>query len=246
MNYELLLVEDDQEISELLSELLTREGFHMSAAYDGEKGLMQALENDYDVVILDIMLPKLDGLEVLRSLRKKKNTPVLMLTARGDDIDRIIGFEMGADDYLPKPFNPRELIARLKAILRRIAMDNIHLSDNTASSVLSNTFSHRPKIFKQQDLEIHSYTRQVFIEKKAIDLTGAEYNILAELVRQQGVVVKKTALTERALGRKQTLYDRAIDMHLSNLRKKLGKTPKGQERIITVRGVGYLFPENEP
>jgi len=158
-----------------------------------------------------------------------KNTPVLMLTARGDDIDRIVGFEMGADDYLPKPFNPRELIARIKAILRRVGLDH-------AESVES-----KPTTLATSDIEVRSQSRQVLLNSEELELTNAEYNILVELLSHQGQVIDKAELTQRALGRKLTLYDRAIDMHVSNLRKKLGDTAEGQPRIKTIRGVGYLF-----
>ncbi len=226
---QILLVEDDAEISELLVTLLSREGFNLSCAFNGNEGLDKALLNDFDLLILDIMLPGRDGLEVLRELRKTKNTPILMLTARGDDVDRIVGFEMGADDYLPKPFNPRELIARIKAILRRVGLDQ-------AGSV-----SRTPTTLSTSDIEVRLQSRQVLLKSKELELTNAEYNILLELLNHQGEVIDKAELTQRALGRKLTMYDRAIDMHVSNLRKKLGGTTEGQPRIKTIRGVGYLF-----
>ncbi|UZE96665.1 response regulator transcription factor [Alkalimarinus alittae] len=229
----LLLVEDDSEISELLVTLLSKEGFNITCAFDGNDGLDKAQLQTFDLLILDIMLPGRDGLEVLRELRKSKNTPVLMLTARGDDIDRIVGFEMGADDYLPKPFNPRELIARIKAILRRVGLDHEASKHDTPASLTT------------QDIEVKPQSRQVFLNSKEVELTNAEYNILVELLSHQGEVIDKAALTQRALGRKLTLYDRAIDMHVSNLRKKLGDTPEGQPRIKTIRGVGYLFQVTE-
>lgn len=226
---QLLLVEDDSEISELLVTLLSKEGFNITCAFDGDSGLDKALQHHFDLLILDIMLPGRDGLEVLRELRKTKNTPVLMLTARGDDIDRIVGFEMGADDYLPKPFNPRELVARIKAILRRVGLDQAEPSGKKSPTLSTG------------DIEIRPQSRQVFRNFEEIELTNAEYNILVELLNHQGEVIEKATLTERALGRKLTMYDRAIDMHVSNLRKKLGDTTEGQPRIKTIRGVGYLF-----
>ncbi len=232
MNPTLLLVEDDAEISELLVTLLQRENFDVDTAFDGITGLDKALTGQYALVILDIMLPKMDGLEVLRSLRQSQSTPVLMLTARGDDVDRIVGFEMGADDYLPKPFNPRELMARIKAILRRVTLD---------SQAYNAT---QPERFEEDGLRVNLHNHQVYLNDQAIELTSAEFSILKELLLAKGQVIEKNVLTEKALGRKQSLYDRAIDMHLSNLRKKLGKTPTGNARIITVRGVGYLFPDN--
>lgn len=226
---QILLVEDDAEISELLVTLLSKEGFNITCAFDGNTGLDKAQQSSFDLLILDIMLPGRDGLEVLRELRKTKNTPVLMLTARGDDIDRIVGFEMGADDYLPKPFNPRELVARIKAILRRVGLDHAESTGNKSPTLSTG------------DIEIKPHSRQVLLNSKELELTNAEYNILVELLNHQGQVIDKAELTQRALGRKLTMYDRAIDMHVSNLRKKLGDTTEGHPRIKTIRGVGYLF-----
>ncbi|WP_250655366.1 response regulator transcription factor [Alkalimarinus coralli] len=225
----ILLVEDDSEISELLVTLLSNEGFSISCAFNGDDGLTSAIDSEFDLIILDIMLPGRDGLDVLRALRKVKTTPVLMLTARGDDIDRIVGFEMGADDYLPKPFNPRELIVRIKAILRRVGLDHAE-STTTAQTKLA-----------IGNIEVRPQSRQVFLDSDEIELTNAEYNILVELMKHPGEVIEKGELTQRALDRKLTLYDRAIDMHVSNLRKKLGETTGGQPRIKTIRGVGYLL-----
>jgi len=226
MKANLLLIEDDHEISELLNALLSKEGFNITSAFDGEIGLSIALEQNFDVVILDIMLPKKDGLEVLRDLRAKKTTPVLMLTAKGEDIDRIIGFEMGADDYLPKPFNPRELIARIKALIRRVHYDNQAPKDVPSIEL--------------QGIKLDAKRREVQVNAQQLELTTAEYNILFELMTKPGEVISKANLTEKALGRKFSLYDRAIDMHLSNLRKKLGDE-YASKAIKTIRGVGYLF-----
>ena len=223
MGADILLIEDDSEISELLSTLLAQEGFSMTAAYDGLKGERLALEKKYDVIILDIMLPEKDGLSVLRDIRGQVSTPILMLTAKGDDLDRIIGFEMGADDYLPKPFNPRELVARVKALIRRVEIDQGHLR-NALSELVS----------EQVTLKLR--TREAIINGEAAELTSSEFNILNALMNSANEIITKAELTERALGRKLTLYDRAIDMHMSNLRKKLDK-----EQIKTVRGSGYLF-----
>ena len=225
----LLLVEDDAEISELLVTLLSKEGFDVTCSFDGDDGLQKASDDDFDLLILDIMLPCRDGLEVLRELRKIKNTPVLMLTARGDDIDRIVGFEMGADDYLPKPFNPRELVARIKAILRRVGLDQ---------SIPATT---QEQTLKNGNIEVKPQSHQAFLAGNEVELTNAEFNILVELLSHPGEVIHKSDLTQRALGRKITLYDRAIDMHVSNLRKKLGDTTKDQPHIKTIRGVGYLM-----
>lgn len=226
----ILLVEDDQELNELLTEFLQLEGFNVTSTFDGVAGLEAALSGDHDAIVLDIMLPKMNGLEVLKQLRNSQKTPVLMLTARGDEVDRIVGFEMGADDYLPKPCNPREIIARIKAILRRVEMD---LAD--AQPVSKNG------IIKLEDIEVNPATRVATLNDEPLELTSTEFNLLESLLSNAGQVISKEDLTETALGRKLTLYDRSVDMHLSNLRKKLGAFADGEARIKTVRGVGYLY-----
>ncbi len=226
----ILLIEDDLELNDLLAEFLQLEDFNVTCAFDGAEGLEQALTNDYDAIILDIMLPKLNGLEVLKQLRNSKKTPVLMLTARGDEVDRIIGFEMGADDYLPKPCNPREIIARIKAILRRVDMDTQDLQPSPSNGLI-----------KLDDIEVNPATRVATLSAEVLELTSTEFNLLESLLTNAGSVLSKEALTETALGRKLTLYDRSVDMHLSNLRRKLGPFVDGEPRIKTVRGVGYLY-----
>ena len=230
----ILLVEDDQELNELLNEFLTLEGYAVTSVFDGAEGLAEAKTGNYGVIILDIMLPKLNGLEVLKALRTNHKTPVLMLTARGDEIDRIVGFELGADDYLPKPCSPRELIARIKAILRRVEMDSRidHLSNARSS-------------FRMDDIEVNPATRVATLLDAPLELTSTEFNLLSILLTNAGKVLSKEELTERALGRKLTLYDRSIDMHLSNLRRKLGPFQDGDPRIKTVRGIGYLYVARE-
>ena len=229
-NANILLVEDDQELNELLTEFLQLEGFNVTSTFDGVAGLEAALTGEHDAIVLDIMLPKMNGLEVLKQLRNSQKTPVLMLTARGDEVDRIVGFEMGADDYLPKPCNPREIIARIKAILRRVEMD---LAD--AQPVSKNG------IIKLEDIEVNPSTRVATLNDDPLELTSTEFNLLESLLSNAGQVISKEDLTETALGRKLTLYDRSVDMHLSNLRKKLGAFADGEARIKTVRGVGYLY-----
>jgi len=219
----ILLIEDDPEISELLCSLLIREKFQVTPIFDGLEGERAALTESYDVIILDIMLPSKDGLEVLRDTRGKIKTPILMLTAKGDDLDRIIGFEMGADDYLPKPFNPRELIARIKALLRRIQIDNSHSSEITSEVRVNN-------------IVLKAKSREVFIDNKKTDLTSTEFNVLSALLSQPNEIISKSDLTEKSLGRKLSIYDRAVDMHVSNLRKKIGGTS-----IQTIRGIGYMY-----
>ncbi len=229
-NAKVLLVEDDQELNELLTEFLQLEGFAVTSTFDGAAGLEAALTGSHDAIILDIMLPKMNGLEVLKQLRNSQKTPVLMLTARGDEVDRIVGFEMGADDYLPKPCNPREIIARIKAILRRVEMD---LADAQPAN--------KNAVIKLEDIEVNPSTRVATLNDDPLDLTSTEFNLLENLLSNAGQVISKEDLTETALGRKLTLYDRSVDMHLSNLRKKLGAFADGEARIKTVRGVGYLY-----
>lgn len=225
---QILLVDDDVELCEMLVEYLCSEGFVMDVAYDGETGAQMASSGDYDVVVLDVMLPTLNGFDVLRRIRAELKTPVLMLTARGDDIDRIVGLEMGADDYLPKPCNPRELVARLRAILRR-----------TKPPQLTHNVAHPWDILRVGNIEIHPESRKVFHSEKMLELTSTEYNILEVLMREAGHVITKEVLSERALSRKLTRYDRSIDMHVSNLRRKFGTDSNGQTLIQTVRGIGY-------
>lgn len=220
----ILLVDDDLELCSLLKRYLERELFKVTTAHNVKDGLQEALSGKYQGVILDIMLPGGSGLDILRSIRQRSQIPVLMLTAKGDEMDRIEGLEIGADDYLPKPCNPRELAARLRAILRRgrstdVADARIELDELVI------------------DLDQH----QVFRDEEAIDLTTTEFSILGVLAREAGKVIEKNSLAEQALQRSLTLYDRSLDMHLSNLRKKLGPNRQGEARIKTVRGVGYMY-----
>lgn len=224
MEHKLLIIDDDQEFTDLVRTYLSAENFIISAAHDGEAGLKQALNQQFDAIILDVMLPKLNGFEVLKSLREHLSTPVLMLTARGDDIDRIIGFEIGADDYLAKPCNPRELAVRLKAILRRTHKT----PEKRASLECGNIFMDCTK-------------RIVSVNNNPLELTNAEFNILEMLLKSPGQAFSKKELTEYALGRKFTAYDRSIDVHISNLRNKLGLNEKQEDWVKTVRGFGYTL-----
>lgn len=224
MNSHVLIIDDDVELTELLTEYLEQEGFKITCVHDGETGIKRALNQPFDAIILDVMLPKLNGFEVLRALREHLNTPVLMLTARGDDIDRIVGLEIGADDYLPKPCNPRELVARLKAILRRTQKNPVH----------------KPTI-ECHNIIVDCSKRIVSVAGQPLELTNAEFNILEMLVKSPGQAFSKEELTEYALGRKYTAYDRSIDVHISNLRNKIGDNDPDKELIKTVRGFGYLF-----
>lgn len=223
-----LIIDDDEELCDLVSEYLSVEGFETEAVHDGETGLKRALTGEYGLAILDVMLPKMNGFEVLRSLRAGSKMPVLMLTARGDDMERIVGLEIGADDYLPKPFNPRELVARLRAILRRV-----HSTDEEAHAL--------PEKLQVDDLEVSIPSRSARIDGLELNLTSVEFDLLTVLLEQAGKIVKKDDLSERVLERKLSPFDRSLDMHISNLRKKLGNRHDGGERIKTIRSVGYIY-----
>ncbi len=227
----ILIIDDDEELCELVSEYLMVEGFQVEAVYDGESGLQKALETENDLVILDVMLPKKNGFDVLRELRLESKIPVLMLTARGEDAERITGLETGADDYLAKPFNPRELVARLRAILRR--------TENIADVKQFETDK-----FKVDDVEIQVSARSAKKSGAELNLTSVEFDLLTMLLRDAGRVIKKEDLSEIVLERKLSPYDRSLDMHVSNLRKKLGERRDGTERIKTIRSVGYIYTVN--
>lgn len=222
-----LIIDDDIELCELIAEYLEQEGFAVEAVHDGEAGVERCLSVDYDLVILDVMLPGLSGFEVLRQIRERSRLPVIMLTARGEEVDRIVGLEIGADDYLPKPFNPRELVARMRAVMRRVAG-----GEESGDA---------PTFLLVGDLEMDLGARAVRLAGHEVELTGAEFAILEELVREAGMVVDRNQLSCEALGRRASTFDRSLDVHLSNLRRKLGPATGGGERIKTVRGVGYLY-----
>ncbi len=224
----ILIIDDDEELCELVAEYLTVEGFQTEAVHDGENGLRRALSNQFDLITLDVMLPNKNGFDVLRELRRTSKIPVLMLTARGDDMERIVGLEIGADDYLPKPFNPRELVARLRAILRRVQ---------------TKQESNEGEIDKLQvdDVEVRIPARSANKNGVDLGLTSVEFDLLAELLRQAGKVIKKEDLSEQVLERKLSPWDRSLDMHISNLRKKLGNRAGNIERIKTIRSVGYIY-----
>ncbi|HEX8879840.1 MAG TPA: response regulator transcription factor [Candidatus Acidoferrum sp.] len=218
-----LLVDDDVELCSSLTRLLSMDGFSVKAVHDGDSGVQLALKGEYDLVILDVMLPGGDGRKVLRRIRLTSQVPVIMLTARGDEADRIVGLERGADDYLPKPFNPRELVARMRAVLRR------------------KSGSAPREVFKIGDLRIDCGQRRVVRGGGNVILTGAEFDILLLLVRSAGKVISREEIAEAALGRSMGFFDRSIDNHVSNLRKKLGTHVGGVERIQNVRGTGYVY-----
>jgi two-component system response regulator CpxR len=229
----ILVIDDDVELCSLVAEYLKPEGFQVEAVHDGKSGLNRALTGDHLLVVLDVMLPALNGFEVLRRLRDGSRIPVLLLTARGEDVDRIVGLEIGADDYLPKPFNPRELVARIRAILRRTRAGAGEMPV--------------PDVIKVGDVELDPARRSVHHHGKPVELTSVEFGLLQVLLREAGRVVTREALVDEVLGRKFSPFDRSIDMHVSKVRKKLGDGDSDTEdHIKTVRGAGYIFAAARP
>ena len=222
-----LLVDDDALLTELLTEYLTAEGLNVHSVPDGEAGVQEILSGQYDVVVLDSMMPKMNGLDVLKNVRSQSTIPIIMLTAKGDDIDRIIGLEMGADDYVPKPCTPRELLARINAILRR--------AQNSAGDQ-----GGAPNSISVSDVTLYPAKRQATIKEAPLELTSTEFNLLEVLMRHAGQVVSKETLSIEALDRKLAKFDRSIDVHISSIRHKLGDA----SLVQTVRGLGYLFVKN--
>jgi len=218
----ILLVDDDAELCGLLSEFLQREGYSVECEHEGNAGLQKAMQPGVDLVVLDVMLPGIDGFEILRRLRVNSKVPVVMLTARGEDVDRIVGLELGADDYMPKPFNPRELVARIRAVIRRY---------EPRAAAPSNRI-------EVNGVVLDTGTREVAANGKKVDLTTFEFDILEQLMRSAGHVLSRDALMETFYNRKATPFDRSIDMHISHLRKKI---ENGENLIKTIRGVGYQF-----
>lgn len=226
----ILLVDDDTELCALLEEYLVDEGFKLETCHEGNLGLERALSGQHDLIILDVMLPGSNGFEVLKQLRRKSDVPVLMLTARGDEVDRIVGLEIGADDYLGKPFNPRELVARMRAIFRRLNAQKSNAASIEVSSKLC-----------VDDIELEPGTRRVLKQGLFIDLTAVEFNLLTVLLQSAGKVISREELNRVVLGREYSPYDRSIDVHISKLRKKLGDKVGQADRIQAIRGEGYLY-----
>jgi len=226
----ILVIDDDVELCSLVSEYLRPEGFQVESAHDGNSGLTRALSGEHTLIVLDVMLPRLNGFDVLRKLRDSSRIPVLLLTARGEDVDRIVGLEIGADDYLPKPFNPRELVARIRAILRR--------TRGKGETPV-------PEVIRVGDVELDPATRSVQHRGKAVELTSVEFGLLQVLLREAGRVVTREALVDEVLGRKFSPFDRSIDMHVSKVRKKLGDSGS-EDYIKTIRGAGYIFALARP
>ena len=225
----LLIADDDVELCGLLQDYLQREGFIVDIAYDGQIALQNIASHCPELLILDVMLPQKSGFDVLRELRQKTNLPILMLTARGDQIDRIVGLEMGADDYIPKPCDPRELVARIRAVLRRVynALDEKEQPD--------------PKTIHMDDITLNTLTHDLFKGDERVNVTATEFSILYQLLIYVGRPISKEELTLKCLGRRLTPYDRSIDVHISNLRKKLGQATSGRDRIMSIRGSGYQY-----
>lgn len=221
----ILLVDDDPELCSMQGEYLSNEGFSVRMCHDGESGLEEALSGNHDLILLDVMMPKLNGIEVLRRLRNHSNIPVLMLTAKGDDIDRIIGLELGADDYVSKPCTPRELVARVRAILRRADPDKQDAGQLHPLRVGA--------------LTISAASRCATWHNEVLDLTSTEFNLLEMLCRRAGRTISKEDLSLHTLARPLARYDRSIDVHVSNLRQKLGMLKDGRSPIQTIRGIGY-------
>ncbi|MHA3775565.1 response regulator transcription factor [Verrucomicrobiota bacterium sgz303538] len=222
----ILTVDDDVGLTELLAEYLEPEGFVLDAVHDGETGVARILEGNYALVVLDLMLPGIGGVEVLRRVREKSRIPIILLTARQATMDRILGLEAGADDYLPKPFDPRELVARVRSVLRRARPPEGGPSG---------------EFLTMDDLSLDSGKREVRVENRRLELTTAEFDLLRALLASAGQVVSRESLSRSVLNREFSPYDRSIDNLVSSLRKKLGTAPDGSERIKTIRGTGYIF-----
>ena len=235
----ILLVDDDVELTNLLAGLLSLEGFDIHVVHNGQEALTELELQTYDIILLDIMMPVLNGIETLKQLRQKLTTPVLMLSARDDDIDRVLGLELGADDYLPKPFNDRELVARIKAILRRTAGNSPLATDVITPS--SQTAEENSKQLSFGGVELHPGRQQAIFEGKDLELTGTEFALLQMLMRNPGQILSRELLSLEILGKRLTPYDRAIDMHISNLRKKLPERNDNLPWFKTLRGRGYLL-----
>lgn len=225
----ILIIDDDVELSDLLKEVLSFESCTVSTAYDGVEGL-DIMNDSVDLVLLDVMMPKLNGFETLKLLREKWDVPVLMLTAKGDEIDRVVGLELGADDYLPKPFSERELLARIRAILRRT---------QTPKAQQQNDF------VTYRDIKIYPGRLEAYCNGELLDVTSTEFALLHYFLLHPGQVLTKEVLSLDVLGKRLAAFDRAVDMHVSNLRKKLPDWPNGKPRIKTLRGRGYLLVEGD-
>ena len=228
----ILLVDDDIELTDLLAEVLRLTGFEVEIANNGQEAL-DKLNSSHQLVLLDVMMPVLNGIETLKKIRQTSNIPVMMLTARGEEIDRVLGLELGADDYLPKPFNDRELVARIKAILRRVS--------SSESSQNSTALPSEENTLEFAGLVLHSGLQQASYKGQDLGLTGSEFALLHKLVLRPGQIVSREELSMNVLGKHLSPFDRSIDMHMSNLRKKLPERDNGLPWLKTLRGRGYLL-----
>ena len=224
----ILIIDDDAELCEMLSEYLRKESFEVETVQHGTRGLERARTGSHDLIVLDVMLPGMNGFDLLRELRTTSDVPVLLLTARGDELDRIVGLEIGADDYLPKPFNARELLARIRAIGRRNARE-VRGAGGPKQPVTVG------------DVELDPGSRTITLNGKVVEVTTVEFNLLEMLLRSAGNVVSRDEIALSVLGRELSPFDRSIDVHISKLRKKLGDLPNGRERIKTIRNTGYMY-----
>jgi two-component system response regulator CpxR len=227
----ILLIDDDHELAELLVDYLAQQGFIVHCCFDGQSGLEQAYNSKFDLILLDVMMPKLNGFEVLKALGTSHKTPVLMLTAKGDNDDKVRGLELGADDYLAKPFHHQELLARINAILRRIALTN-----QQSQEALQQEHS----VIAVNNVELNHGTRAVYCHQALIELTGTEYQILTLLMENKGKIIAKETISEQVLDRKLSPFDRSIDVHIGNIRRKFSPYSE-EDKIKTVRGAGYIF-----
>ena len=237
---EILLVDDDLELTELLAELLSLEGFNVTVVHNGKEALSLLETRSFDLMLLDIMMPMLNGTETLKQLRKTSDMPVLMLSARDNDIDRVLSLELGADDYLPKPFNDRELVARIRAILRRAAQSTSSATQTVETPVQLNVGTDGKKL-SFGGIDLNTGRQQASYEGRDLELTGTEFALLQILVRNPGQILSREILSLEILGKQLTPYDRAIDMHVSNLRKKLPERNDNLPWFKTLRGRGYLL-----
>ena len=228
---QILVIDDDTELCELVAEYLEPEGYKVEAVHDGYQGVQRALSGKHALAVLDYMLPGLNGFEVLRRIRSASRLPIVMLTARGDDVNRIIGLQIGADDYLPKPFNPLELVARINAVLRRTRSGPNEMQSE--------------EVLVVGDVKMDGRTRTVRRAGETVELTAVEYGLLAKLLSAPGRILTREELVRDVLHRELSAFDRSIDTHVSNLRKKLGHEINGVERIKTVRSVGYIYAKSE-
>ncbi|MDR2128314.1 MAG: response regulator transcription factor [Burkholderiaceae bacterium] len=226
----ILLVDDDAALGEMLSTYLSVEGFATKVVRNGREGVEAALADLYDVVILDIMMPGMNGIDALREIRRQSDVPIIMLTARGDNLDRVIGLEMGADDYVPKPCDLRELLARIRAVLRR--RPSVNRVETNERFVLGG-------------LELLPGKRKVLWQAESVELTVSEFNVLEVLIRARGLVKSKDDLYREALERRREPYDRSLDVHISNIRQKLANVGAAAIEIETVRGIGYRLKDDE-